>query len=98
MRVTSSEVMGSLTVDGDKEKEKGEDTGGVDENAAARSRGRQHRKTVLIRHDVSPPTYTINDITSKTIPFEPPYKPVFTLSTCGTYTPILRVCDAIWQP
>ena len=65
MRVISSEVMGSLTVDDDKEKEKGRDTGGVDENAAARSRGRQHRKTVLIRHDVSPPTYTINDITSK---------------------------------
>ena len=61
MRVTSSEVMGSLTVDDDKEIERGEDTGGVDENAAERGRGRQHRKTVLLRPHVFPPTYTTND-------------------------------------
>ena len=100
MRVTSSEVMGSLPADDNKEKEKGGDTGGVDENAAERGRGRQHRKTVLIRHEVSPPTYLIPLIISLRRPFsfEPPFEPVFTFSTCGTYTPILRVCDAIWQP
>ncbi len=85
-------------MDDDKERRKGEESGGVDENGAERGRGRRHRKTVLIGPDVSPPPYITNNITSTTFPFEPPYKPVLTLSTCGTYTSILRVCDAIWQP
>ena len=84
MRVTSSEVMGSSRVDDDNERKKGEDTGGVDEKKAA-----------LIRHDVFPPIYTIN--ISLRCPFLSNRHGgrSFTLSTCGTYTPILRVCDAI---
>ena len=61
MRVTSSEVMGSLTVDDEEEEEKG---GTGEEWMRTLLREAEQGNTgrrVLIRHDVSPPTYTIND-------------------------------------
>ena len=70
----------------------------MDKNAAERGRGRQHRKTVIIRPDVFPPTFTFNDSLRRPFLCEPAFEPVFTFSTFGTYTLILRVCDAIWQP
>ena len=56
-------------MDDDKERRKGEETGGVNENRAERGRRRHHRKTVSVRHDVSQPTYITNDIISMTFFF-----------------------------